>query len=103
MLLEVLAALSILAFVAAGVTGVVRQALDAVRRAEAARVEVGSQSAFLGDVSLWSSADFDRHLGTTRQGAWRLTVRLAAHHVYTVVLADSSGVKLFETAMYRPE
>ncbi|HEU4557051.1 MAG TPA: hypothetical protein VFS20_04350 [Longimicrobium sp.] len=65
--------------------------------------ETREASAFLDAVSLWTRADLDRRLGERRQGAWRMRVDRPVSTLYTVVLADSTGVELLRTSLFRAD
>lgn len=103
-LLEAIVALTILTVAALATVGVVRQAIDTVRRAEDAEAEIRRASAFMDAIALWPRADLDRHLGDRAEGRWRLGIDRPVPTLYLVTLKDSSGRwGLVRTALYRPE
>jgi prepilin-type N-terminal cleavage/methylation domain-containing protein len=103
-LLEVLIAMAILGVVGAAVAAMAVGASDAVHRAQGADADLRRASNFLEAVALWPREDLDRHLGSRRQGAWRLDVQHPVRSLYTVVLTDSGGAhELLHTALFRPE
>lgn len=103
-LLEVLVAMAILGVVTAALAAMAIGSADAVRRAARADVEQRAASNFLETVALWPREDLDRHLGSRRQGEWRLDIEHPVPTLYTVALRDSSGMReLLHTALFRPE
>ena len=103
-LLEAIVALTILTVAALASVGMVRQAVDSVRRAREAEHDVRRASAFMEAITLWPRADLDRHLGNRAEGPWRLDINRPAPTLYLVVLTDSlSRRELVRTAIYRPE
>lgn len=102
-LLEVIVALTILAF--AGITAVslTTSAASAVHRVRGAEQDIRGANAFMSAVSLWTRADFDRHLGVRAQGRWIMRVDRTELTLYVTTLADSgSNRELLRTAFYRP-
>jgi type II secretory pathway pseudopilin PulG len=102
-LLETIIALAILGAVSAATTSLAITAVDTAARARDAEGSLRRASAFLEAVALWPRSDLDRHLGTRRQGAWRLIVQRPFATLYTIQLTDSSGDRtLLQTAVFRP-
>jgi type II secretory pathway pseudopilin PulG len=103
-LLEVLAALVILASAGGGAVMLAIETARAVERARAGEAALRQASAFLDAVALWPRADLDRRLGDRRQGPWRLRIDRPAPTLYVVVLTDSTGARdLLRTALFRPD
>jgi type II secretory pathway pseudopilin PulG len=103
-LLEAIMALTIVTIAALASVMMVRQAIDTVRRAQRAEIDIRRASAFLDAVALWPRADLDRHLGDRAEGAWRLVIERPVPVLYLVALTDSSSRReLVRTALYRPE
>lgn len=103
MLLEVVIALAILSFAGLSAMRAVSDTATTVVRAEATEDDIRRASHFLEIVSLWTSADFDRHLGWREEGNWKMHIVREAPTVYVVTVADSSASRmLVETAVYRP-
>jgi type II secretory pathway pseudopilin PulG len=103
-LLEAIVALTILTVAGLATVAIVRQAIDSVRRAQDAELEIRHASAFMDAIALWPRADLDRHLGDRSEGPWRLVIDRPVPTLYLVVLTDSSSRReLVRTALYRPE
>lgn len=102
-LLEVIVAMSLLAFAGVGLCALVTQSIEAVGRAGQTDEQTSKASAYLEVVSVWTRADLDRHLGSRRAGPWWLEIQRPEPSLYTVSLADSSSTSvLFRTVLYRP-
>ena len=100
-LLEALVALAILGTVGSAAAWSVTESLRAVQRIHSREADQRAAARLLTAVSLWPRADLDRHLGHTRQGAWRLYIERPARTIYTVTFSDSAGTLLVQTALYR--
>lgn len=99
-LLEVIVALTILACAGTVAVTLTSEASSAIRRVRGAEKDVRAASAFLAAVSLWTRADFDRHLGDRVQGHWIMRVDrpqpcLTARRCSTRHLAPSFFVQSF--------
>ena len=102
-LLEAIVALTILAFAGTVTVSLTSSAASAVHRVRAAEKDTRAANAFLAAVSLWTRADFDRHLGDRPQGGWIMRVDRVGSTLYAASLADSaSRHELMHTAFYRP-
>jgi len=102
-LMEVLVALTVLAFAGVGAVSLASQSARAIADARRADVDARAAAAFLEKVSLWPREDLDRHLGVTAQGAWRLRTARPSSVLYRVTLTDSLGRELLHTTLYRPD
>jgi type II secretory pathway pseudopilin PulG len=103
-LLEVIAALTILAV--AGITLLVMQteSVRAVERSRAAEHQTAAASAFLHAVALWTREDLDRHLGDRSQGPWSMYTERVLPELYRVILSDTTrGRVVLQTELFRPE
>src|SRR5688500_8489510 len=89
-LLEAIAALTILATAGAAIVAMAAQSARAVEHARVADTESLRASSFLDAVYLWPREDLDRHLGVREQGSWLMAVDRPARHLYVVTLADST-------------
>lgn len=102
-LLEAIAALTILATAGAAVVAMAAQSARAVEHARLADAESLRASTFFDAVFLWPREDLDRHLGVREQGSWLMAVDRPSRHLYVVTLADSAGrAILLRTVLYRP-
>jgi hypothetical protein len=103
-LLEALIALALLGTVASAAAWSATESLRAVQRMHAREVEQRRAGRLLTSISLWPREDLDRHLGNTRQGAWRLYIERATPTMYTAAIGDSTGGPvLLQTALYRED
>lgn len=101
-LLEVIVAMTIFAIASTATLVRAAQARHVVVLAIASENRLDSASAFLDHVVLWSSLDFDRHLGAHPQGPWLLDVQHPAPVFYTISILDGkSHEKLLDTVVYR--
>lgn len=101
-LLEVVAAVTILAVTAVAAMTLVIQAGDAVARSIDAEREIRRASAFLEAVTLWTREELDQRLGIRRQGPWLLSVDREVAGLYRLRLMTSDSLVLLETAAARP-
>lgn len=102
-LLEAIIGMTILVIAAAFVIALGHQSISAVRSARAAEREMWAAERFVEAVALWPREDLDRHLGASRQGAWRLAVERRDSLLFEVVVLDSTGRRaLLRTAVFRP-
>lgn len=101
-LLDVLVALVVLGTIGSAAAWKSAEMIRATGRMHAREAEIRAAARLLSAITLWSREDLDRHLGTTRQGAWRLRIDRPDRTLYTIVLRDtaSRGV-LLETALFR--
>ncbi len=103
-LLEVMAAITLLAVAGVAAVSTAAEAGRAVERARDADRGTREAGAFLDAVALWTRDDLDRRLGERPQGRWKLHVDRPDRELYTVVLADSlTGAEILRTALFRPE
>lgn len=102
-LLEAVLALLILSTACVSATAMAATFSRTAARAREADREVREASAFMDAVSLWTRDDLDRRLGDREQGPWRMTVQRPVPTLYVVELADSAGVDLLRTSLFRPE
>jgi type II secretory pathway component PulJ len=103
-LLEVIVALAVLAMVGSSAAWMCSEALRAVSHAHAAEAGMRAAERLMVAVSLWPTEDLDRHLGSTRQGPWRLLVLRPRPNLYEVTLTDTvAGGVLLSTALWRQE
>jgi len=101
-LLEVIVALSVLAFVGVAAVTLAAEAARSVAGARRAEAETRAANALFDAVSLWPRSDLDRHLGTTRQGEWRMRVNRSSPVLYDVTLTDSAASRvLLRTTLFR--
>ncbi len=103
-LLEAVVALAVLGAVASAAAWNATESLRAVIRIHEREQAQRQAGRLLTAVSLWPRADLDRHLGTSRQGPWRLRVDRPLTRIYEVSVVDSlSNVVLLRTALYRED
>jgi type II secretory pathway pseudopilin PulG len=101
-LLEVIVALTILAFGITSTIAVAVSSLDSVRRAEQDEDVVQRAAALMTAVSLWPRTDLDRHLGSRREGDMLLRIDRVSPAAYAVSIADSTGrTTMLRTDLYR--
>lgn len=101
-LLEVMVALAVLAMIGSAAAWQASEAIATVQRTHQREREVRAANRLLTAVSLWPRDDLDRHLGSTKQGVWRLRIDRPAPTVYAITLADSAtGTVLLATALFR--
>jgi type II secretory pathway pseudopilin PulG len=102
-LLEAIVALTILAFAGIVAVSLTASAAGAVHRVRGAEQDLRAANAFLAAVSLWTRADFDRHLGDRVQGGWIMRVDRTRPTLYVATLSDSASRReLLRSAFYRP-
>lgn len=103
-LLEVLVALAVLAMVGSSAAWMCSEAMRGVSQAQATEAEMHHVERLMVAVSLWPREDLDRHLGSTRQGPWRLRVFRVRLNLYEVTLTDTAtSSALLSTALWRQE
>ena len=103
-LLEVIAALTILAAAGAAAIANATDAARTVRRARESEDVIRRASALFDAVALWPREDLDRHLGARVQGDWRMHIDRPTPMLYVIILADRrAGRELLRTVLYRPE
>ena len=103
-LLEVVIALALLATVGSGAAWLASESIRTVSRVHEEEHRIRSAARLLTAVSLWPRDDLDRHLGTTRQGPWRLRVARSEPILYTITLLDSLAANVvLRTAVLRDE
>jgi type II secretory pathway pseudopilin PulG len=103
-LLEALIALVVLATVASAAGWTASEAIHAVTRTHETEGEVRAAGRLLTAVSLWSREDLDRHLGSRRQGPWRMQIDRPHSTLYDVALTDAAtGHVLLRTSLFRPQ
>jgi type II secretory pathway pseudopilin PulG len=73
-LLEALVALTILIIGCSSIVITVSESAAAIRRAEAGERTSRAANAYLNVVALWTREDLARHVGTRRQGPWRMYI-----------------------------
>ncbi|MEO8879624.1 MAG: type II secretion system protein [Gemmatimonadaceae bacterium] len=102
-LLEVIVALSILAVAGSVAVTLTSESSRALGRVRGAEKDIRAASAFLAATSLWTRADFDRHLGDRVQGHWIMRVARPQPTLYSAALLDpASRSELLHTSFYRP-
>lgn len=102
-LLEAVVALLILSTACVSATAMAATFTRTAVKARELDTEVRRAGALMDAASLWTRDDLDRRLGERRQGAWRMRIDRPVPTLYTVVLADSTGVELLRTALFRAE
>jgi type II secretory pathway pseudopilin PulG len=104
-LLEALVALALLGTVASAAAWRATEYIRAVERTHAREADQRAGARLLSAVALWPRADLDRHLGTSRQGPWRMYIERPTRTVYTILLSDTAGgaSPLLQTAVYRED
>jgi type II secretory pathway component PulK len=103
-LLEALVALTVLGTVGSAAAWSATESLRAVMRMHEREQSQREAARLLTAVSLWPRADLDRHLGSSKQGPWRLRVDRSLATVYEVSIVDSlSNAVLMRTALYRED
>jgi hypothetical protein len=101
-LLEVIVALTILGTAGMALVAQLRQSLDVVQRVERSERELVEASAMLDAIALWPRDDLDRHLGSRRNGPWRLEVLRPSEDLYEIRVRDSTDTStLVATTLYR--
>jgi type II secretory pathway pseudopilin PulG len=101
-LLEVVAALTIFAFAAAGAIGLLSQLSDSQHRAYANERTVADEDRLLTAYSLLARGDLDLRLGSRSVGPYQVDVERPEPVLYRVSIGDSTGTDL-ATLLYRPE
>lgn len=102
-LLEAVVALLILSTACVAATAMAATFTRTAARARELDAEVRRAGALMDAASLWTRDDLDRRLGERRQGAWRMRIDRPVPTLYTVALADSAGVELLRTSLFRAE
>lgn len=103
-LIEAIVALAVLATIGGAAAWSASESLRAVHRAWLRESRTHRAAQLLTAVSLWPRDDLDRHLGTTPQGPWRLSIYRTEPMLYEVTLADSGGgPAVLQTTLFRPE
>lgn len=101
-LIEVVAALAILAIVGSALFAVAAESLARVDNARRHDHEMAAANNLMSAVSLWTPEDFDRRLGQRRQGQWLLEIGRESPRLYTAVIRDTlTGAPVLATAFYR--
>ena len=101
-LLEAIVALAILGSAGVVIVSLAAESTRAVERARSSEREVRAADDFLANVSLWSRADLDRHLGDRHQGPWMMRVLRPRQDLYTVTLRDTAtGRPMLATSLFR--
>jgi type II secretory pathway pseudopilin PulG len=100
-LVEVVAAMTVLALTLGSSLGFLVQAGDTVRRAQQHEAQVRAAGQFFEAVALWPVAELDRRLGIRRQGAWLLWVDRIEPGLYDVRLLTPDSLPLLETVLSR--
>jgi type II secretory pathway pseudopilin PulG len=100
-LIEAIVALAVLGAVGGSAAWAVSESLRTAAVAWQHEDELRAAGRFMTAVSLWPRQDLDRHLGTSRQGEWRLSVERNAPGLYAVTLADSTGARPLLITMLR--
>lgn len=102
-LLEALIALTILTAVGAAVIALAVQSLAVVRATYEADLHTRRADRFFRSVSLWPTADLDRHLGDREQAEWWMRTDRPAPGLYRVSLRVAEDAPEFLwTVLYRP-
>lgn len=103
-LLEALVALAVLGTVGSAAAWSATESLRAVARFHEREQVQRKADRLLTAVSLWPRADLDRHLGSSRQGPWRLRIDRPLITIYDVSLIDTvSNAVLIRTSLYRED
>jgi type II secretory pathway pseudopilin PulG len=103
-LLEALVALAILATVGSAAAWTASESMRAVWRAHEREHDTRAAARLLTAASLWSREDLDRHLGSRRQGPWRMRIDRPRPTRYDVTLTDTAtGMVVLRTSFWRPE
>lgn len=101
-LLEVLAALTILAVAGTSMIALGAENVRALSRARDTEAEMRRANALMEAVALWTRDDLDRRLGDRPQGHWRLRIVRPVETLYEITLLDSAGTRvLLSTALFR--
>ena len=101
-LVEVMAALAILAVAGGSCLAFTSTALRSLHRARVAEQEMSGANELLSAVSLWPRADLDRRLGQRRQGPWWLVIQRETDRLYSVSVRDTtSGSVVLATYLHR--
>lgn len=101
-LLEVLAALTIVSVVGAAIGASLSQARHSLHRSQRATDEVTIASELLEVVAMWPVADLDRHLGSRVEGKMVLRLSRSARALYEATVWDSTGTRmLLTTTIFR--
>ena len=101
-LLEVLAALTILAFAGVGTLALLAQLADTEARAEATVWRLTDEDRLMTAYVLLNREDLDRRLGTRAVGAYLVEVQRPRTDLYRIAIGDSAGADLV-TLVHRPE
>lgn len=102
-LLEIIAAVAILALIGTAVVAQIGGAFRVQRVALREETNLSGADALLSAASLWPRADLDRHLGVRPEGPWFMRIQRPTPQLYEVILTDSGGRALLETWLYRPD
>jgi hypothetical protein len=100
-LLEVIAAMTLLAVLGAAITVLAYESSGRVSHAAEREREVRAADALMHAVALWPRSDLDARLGRRPQGRWFLELQRPRPNLYEAHLTDSSGVVLLGTRIYR--
>ncbi|MGH7679631.1 MAG: prepilin-type N-terminal cleavage/methylation domain-containing protein [Gemmatimonadaceae bacterium] len=99
-LIEVLAALSILAIAAASWAGLLAQAMQSVRSVRAAETQLLAASGQLARLSTWTAADFASPRRRAVRG-FQVEVRPLTPSLFEVTISDTArGIPILRTSFY---
>lgn len=101
MLLEVVAALTIFAFAAAGALALLSQLADTEKRSQASERMLADEQRLLTAYSLLLREDLDQRLGQRTVGLYLVEVQRPEQALYRIAIGDSTGPDLV-TLLYRP-
>jgi hypothetical protein len=101
-LLEVIVALTILAFGCLAVMSATDQIGSTAFQVAATEAATGRADQYLTAISLWPREELDRHLGAHRRGEWVLEIERPDPVLYEVRLSDSTAQReILSTTLYR--
>jgi type II secretory pathway component PulJ len=102
-LLEVLVAMTILAFGCVVVIASMNSIVDSAIHVSDTEKQVVDADQYMTAISLWPRRELDRHLGAHRRGIWMLDVERPAMTIYVVSIMDSTAHhEWLHTALFRP-
>lgn len=100
-LLEVIAALAILAVGGLAASTLIATAAHSLTERNNIEAELREANRFMNAVVLWPREDMDRRLGIRRQGEWLLLIRKSGGTLYHIEVLRTDSTPLLQTAAYR--
>src|SRR5256885_1417036 len=102
-LLEAMIAITMIVIAGVGMVTLLGQSVTTAREAHRRDRDVRLASATLERVMLWTRAELDARVGTSRLGCCVLTIDLITPALYRVALLDTAtNAVVLETTVYQP-